>query len=253
MRISRTFGAWRTYPEVREAGALTLASIAAARRCIYMENQYYTSPVVAEALAVRLGEPQGPEVILISTQHSPSWFDRMTMDRTRIEFIKRLLAADRFGRFHFYSPVTTLGRLVIVHAKMAIVDDDFLRVGSANMNNRSTGFDSECDVSFDATTEAHRAFIARLRMRLLAHWLGCPIETFEAAVEREGSFGKAVEALRATGHCRLRPVPPRRLSPLAKFIAAFHIGDPISPKDSMHLGLRRRRLAAEVAAVEDGA
>jgi phosphatidylserine/phosphatidylglycerophosphate/cardiolipin synthase-like enzyme len=249
VRISRTSGAWRTYPEVRESRALTLASIAAARRCIYLENQYYTSPVIAEALAARLAEPEGPEVILVSSEHSPSWFDRMTMDRTRIEFIKRLLAADHFGRFHFYSPVTSLGRLIIVHAKLAIIDDDFLRVGSANLNNRSTGFDTECDLSFQAESAANRAFIEGLRARLVAHWLGCATDEFEAVAAREGSLGKAIEALRATGHCRLKPVTPRRLSPLAQFIAAFHLGDPIGPEDSMRLGLRRRRIAAEVAAV----
>ena len=45
---------------------------------------------MAEALAARLKEEDGPEIVLVSTQHSPSWFDRMTMDRTRILFLKRL-------------------------------------------------------------------------------------------------------------------------------------------------------------------
>ncbi len=57
---------------------------ARATTCIYMENQYFTSEVIAAALAARLAEPKGPEVVLVSTQHSPSYFDQLTMDRTRL-------------------------------------------------------------------------------------------------------------------------------------------------------------------------
>ncbi|HXV01410.1 MAG TPA: phospholipase D-like domain-containing protein [Caulobacteraceae bacterium] len=248
-RISRTVGAWRGHPEVREAFALTLASFAAAQRTIYLENQYFTSPVAAEALAARLQEPDGPEVIMVAPQHSPSWFDRMTMDRTRVEFIKRLMTADRFGRFHSYSPVTTLGRIIIVHAKLAIVDDDFLRIGSANLNNRSTGFDTECDLTFHARTESNRGFIGVLRNRLVAHWLGCDSSELGAALRAQGRLGAAIETLRAAGRNRLRSLGPRRLSPVARFVAAFHLGDPVGPDDSFHLVRRQRRLAADARAV----
>ncbi|HEX4096826.1 MAG TPA: phospholipase, partial [Caulobacteraceae bacterium] len=73
--ISRTEPEWGGYPDVRENEALHLTAIGSASRCIYLENQYFTSPVVAEALAARLDDPDGPEVILVSTQRSPSWFD----------------------------------------------------------------------------------------------------------------------------------------------------------------------------------
>ncbi|MEO8926971.1 MAG: phospholipase D-like domain-containing protein [Caulobacteraceae bacterium] len=250
--LSRTAGAWRGWPEVRESKMLSLASIAAARRCIYMENQYFTSPIVAEALAARLEETDGPEVILVSTQHSPSWFDQMTMDRTRSDFIRRLKAADRRRRFHVYSPVTTLGRTIIVHAKLAIIDDVLMRIGSANMNNRSTGFDSECDLSLEAageTAEASRVEIDAIRTRLLAHWLGCSIETMQGALRDEGGVGAALEALRRSGHCRLLPIEPVTLGPLATFIATFHVGDPVQPADSWRPVKRRRDLAAEVKAL----
>ena len=51
----------------------------------------------------------------------------------------------------------------MVHSKVMIIDDRFLRVGSANLNNRSMGADTECDLAFEATSEAHRKYIARLR------------------------------------------------------------------------------------------
>jgi hypothetical protein len=37
-----------------------LASIKAAKRLIYLENQYLTSPIIVEALAERLAEPTAP-------------------------------------------------------------------------------------------------------------------------------------------------------------------------------------------------
>jgi phosphatidylserine/phosphatidylglycerophosphate/cardiolipin synthase-like enzyme len=252
--LSRTAGAWRGWPKAQEVKALSLASIAAAKRCIYLENQYFTSPIVAEALAARLEEPAGPEVIIVSTQHSPSWFDQITMDRTRSNFIKRLKGADVHGRFHAYSPVTMLGRTIIVHAKLAIVDDVLLRIGSANMNNRSTGFDTECDLSLEAvgeTGDASRSEIDAIRCRLLAHWLGCGIETMRGAIEDEGGIGAAIEALRRSGHNRLLPIEPITLGPLATFIATFHIGDPVEPSDSFRPVKRRRDLDREVTALAD--
>jgi phosphatidylserine/phosphatidylglycerophosphate/cardiolipin synthase-like enzyme len=247
--ISRAQGAWKVYPEVRETHALTLAAIAAAKRCIYMENQYFTSPVVAEALANRLEATRGPEVVLVSAAHSPSWFDRLTMDRTRGDFIHRLRRADQYGRFRIYSPSTRLGRDIIVHAKLMIVDDELVRVGSANMNNRSTGFDTECDLSFTAVSPINRAAVRILRTRLTAHWLGCSEDEVDEAVMASPGLGAAIDVLRAAGHTRLRPIAPEALGPIARFIAAFHIGDPLTPEDSLRLLLRRKRLAAEVATV----
>jgi phosphatidylserine/phosphatidylglycerophosphate/cardiolipin synthase-like enzyme len=250
--ISRTGAGWRRYPEVRENEALHVASIRAAKACIYMENQYFTSPLIAAELAKRLAEPDGPEVIIVSTEHSPSYFDQMTMDRTRLKFIQTLKSADRHRRFRAYSPVTTLGRTIIVHAKLTIIDDTLLRIGSANINNRSLGFDTECDLSLaasGASSAANRAEITRLRNKLLAHWLGCVEAPMEAAILRLGSVGAALEELRNSGYCRLRPIEPKPLLPLAAFIAAFHLGDPVGPKDSWRPWKRRKAASAEVAIV----
>jgi phosphatidylserine/phosphatidylglycerophosphate/cardiolipin synthase-like enzyme len=248
--LSLTYGKWRAGPEVRESEELYLASIAGAKRRIYLENQYFTSPIVAEALAQRLAEPRGPEVILVSAEHSPSYFDQMTMDRTRSLFIQRLKDADRHGRLHVYSPVTTLGRIIIVHAKLAIIDDVLLRVGSSNLNNRSAGFDSECDLSLEASgpgAAAVKARISEIQVRLIAHWLGCADEVVAAALQRAGSLGKAIEALRLAGYARLRPIAPTPLGPFALFVAEFHLGDPISSADSLRPWKRRRLMKAKLA------
>jgi phosphatidylserine/phosphatidylglycerophosphate/cardiolipin synthase-like enzyme len=249
--LSRTAAAWRTYPEVKENVALHVAAIRAAKSCIYMESQYFTSPLIARELAKRLAEANGPEVILVSTEHSPSYFDQMTMDRTRLTFIQTLRRADHHGRFRAYSPVTTLGLTIIVHAKLTIIDDVLLRIGSANINNRSLGFDTECDLSLEASgpgSAANRAEIIRLRNKLLAHWLGCVEAPMEQAIQRTGGVGPALEELRNAGYCRLRPIELKPLAPLAAFIAAYHLGDPVGPDDSWRPWKRRKAVAAEARA-----
>ncbi|HEX3917444.1 MAG TPA: phospholipase D-like domain-containing protein [Caulobacteraceae bacterium] len=240
--LSRTMGAWRRHPEVREVERLHLASIAAAERCIYMENQYFTSPLIAGALERRLREPDGPEVVLIGAEHSPSYFDQATMDKTRVRFIERLKAADAYGRFRAYSPVTTLGRIIIVHAKLTIIDDRLLRIGSANINNRSLGFDTECDMSFEATGPSgagNRSEIQRLHTRLLAHWLGCEDSIVDDAIRAAGSVGAALEQLRNAGYAKLRPIQLPPVKGLAAVIAAYHFGDPFSPADSARAWRRK--------------
>ena len=246
--LSRTEPAWRGASKVRENEALHLAGNAAAKSCIYMENQYFTSELMARALATRLAEPTGPDIVLVSTTRSPSYFDQNTMDPTRSRFIKTLKAADHFGRFQIYSPVTALGRDIIVHAKVTVIDNFLVRVGSANMNNRSFGFDTECDLSLEAdgrVADSQRAVIGRLRTDILAHWLGCTAAVVDDAIAKDGGVCRALESLRQAGLHRLRPIPPQRLHPLAALIADWHIGDPMSPADAFRPWKRRRAIEQE--------
>jgi len=246
---ARTYGRWRDHCEVREVEALHIASIRAARRLIYMENQYFTSPLIAEALAARLREPDGPEVILISTEHSPSYFDQATMDKTRFDFISHLLTADAHRRFCVYSPVTTLGRTIIVHAKLTIIDDTLLRIGSANINNRSMGFDSECDLVLETQGAIQETRLAELRLGLLAHWLGCSHDVVRKAFSATGDrWRPAIEALREGGYTRLRPITPGTLDPLSGLVAKHHLGDPSAASDAWRPWRRRDAIRRSLTA-----
>ncbi len=239
----RTYAAWRNQPAVRQVETLHTRAIREATRLIYMENQYFTSPLIAEALATRLREPEGPEVVLISTQHSPSYFDQATMDKTRFDFISHLRTADAHGRFRMFSPVTTLGRTIIVHAKMTIVDDTLLRIGSANINNRSMGFDSECDLVLEALTPAHRARIADLRIGLVAHWFGCDEGTIrDALASQNDRWCATLDELREGGYARLRPIDPGKMTALSGVVAKHHIGDPVAAGDAWKPWRRRAAL-----------
>ena len=74
-----------------------------------------------------------------------------------------------------------------------------LRAGSSNLNNRSTGFDTECDIAIEAAEgeagEATRAAIHHHRCRTIGHFLATTPEAVEAEIERTGSIAKAIEAL----------------------------------------------------------
>ena len=247
--FARTMPRWRKHPEVRENERLHLLAIAAARRLIYMENQYFTSPVMAEALAARLAEPDGPEVVLVSTLHSPSYFDRATMDRTRLHFVETLRKADAGRRLRVFCPVTKKGRFIIVHAKLTIIDDELLRVGSANLNNRSTGLDTECDLVVQAQGSedegAARRAIRGYRRALLAHWLHRSEAEVQAALEAAASVGAAVEALDDPDDRLLRPLKEKRIGPIFELIARYHLGDPVGAQDNWKPWRRRRVIAAE--------
>jgi phosphatidylserine/phosphatidylglycerophosphate/cardiolipin synthase-like enzyme len=248
--IARTEPIWAGRPLVDEWRRLTLAAIAGARRTIYLENQYFTSPVIAEAIARRLAEPEGPEVVFISAEHSPSWFDRLTMDRTRTLVLRRLHRADVFGRFHAYHADTSSGRPIIIHAKLAITDDSLARIGSANLNNRSSELDTECELAIEASDEAGAAAIAHLRNRLVGHYLARSASDVATAVQRNGGLIGAIEALNR--HGRLKPITPLRMGAFTSLVAAYHLGDPIGVYDAWRPWRRKRLLELEVQAVARG-
>jgi phosphatidylserine/phosphatidylglycerophosphate/cardiolipin synthase-like enzyme len=254
--IARTEPAWRDQAEVRETEALHLKSIAVARRTIYLENQYFTSLVIGAALAKRLQEPDGPEVVIVSTLHSPSYFDRFTMDRTRWRLIERLKGADRHGRLRAFCPRTEEGHPIIVHSKCSIIDDRLLRVGSTNLNHRSAGFDTECDLALEADGPEASAAVAAFRARLLGHYLGLGAPAVQAAIDREGgSLVRAIDALNTGAPPRLEPLPEVAMGPVARIVSAYHLGDPVGPADSWRPLFRRRRLKPYETALEqaDGA
>jgi phosphatidylserine/phosphatidylglycerophosphate/cardiolipin synthase-like enzyme len=234
--VARTEPERRERPAVRENEALHVDAIRRARRLIYLENQYFTSPVIAAALADRLRDPDGPEIVLVTTGGSPSWFDRMTMDTARSEVLFRLEQADEHNRFFAFTPHTAGGRRIIVHAKVSIYDDEIIRIGSTNLNNRSFGFDTECDVAAQPGTEAGREAIRRFRHRTIGHWIGVDGDAFAAAEALAGSVGEAVRRFDGGRMQMLGATPP---SGFEQFVAEFQIGDPTSPHDAFRPWRRR--------------
>ena len=241
--IARTRAPWRGGPAIREVEALFLEHIARARRYIYMESQYFASRAVAEAMAVRLTEPEPPEIVLVTSVSAHSWLQRQAMDNARARLLRALARIDHAGRLHAYAPLTAAGTQIYVHAKLMIVDDAIVRVGSANLNNRSMGLDSECDLFIDAARPGNGHIgpaIANLRHRLLAEHCGITAGEVVAAL-RNGSMADLVASLPKTGR-RLAPLPLRRLSQTQKALADAALLDPERPDEIFAAPARRRGL-----------
>lgn len=246
--IARTVPPRNGAAAVREVERLYLDMIAAARRHLYIENQYFTSPRLAEALARRLAEPDGPEVALVLRLLSHGWLEEHTMHVLRTRLIGRLREADRYGRFRVYyphMPGLPEGWCVDVHSKAMVVDDRCLRVGSANLCNRSMGVDSECDVAIESRGEARvAAAIGASRDRLLAEHLGVAPERFAREMQRCASLHGAIAALRSDGRSL------RELNELKHWPAVVHeiaaVADPDEP-------IALERLRIELAHDEPGA
>ncbi|MFA9461355.1 phospholipase D-like domain-containing protein [Thiohalorhabdus sp. Cl-TMA] len=207
--IARTHPAYEGKPEAREIEALHLDAIAAARRFIYIENQYLTSHAVGQALSGRLAEVDGPEVAIVLPLRKDGWLERQTMDVLRTRLLRQLRAADQHHRLRVYYPhIPGLGReWVSVHSKVLVADDRLVRLGSANMSNRSMGLDTECDLAVEAGPgeEAVRAVIAGLRNRLLAEHLDVTEEQVAEALAAESPVA-AIESLRTESGRSLRPL-----------------------------------------------
>ena len=199
---------------------------------------------MAAALAARLAEPEGPEIVIVLSERSPSGFDRLTMDSARRGLIRSLRRADRFDRLRIVAPHTEKRRPILVHAKVAIIDERLLRIGSTNLNNRSFGYDTECDLAVEvpAGDAESRAAVRRLLVRLLAHHGGCPPDVFAEAFEARGSLRAVLDDPRLMPSPRVCPLVPSRRGPVARLVEAFHLGDPVSPADAWRPWRRRALL-----------
>ncbi len=212
--ISRTQPAHAGREEIHEIESLYLAIIAATRRTLYIESQYFASRLLAEAIATRLAEPEGPEVVVVNPESAQGWLEEAAMGSARARLLAIVRNADVHGRFRLYTPVTDRGNAIYVHAKIVVMDDRLMRVGSSNLNNRSLGFDTECDLSVEALRggpdEAdRRARIGGLRNRLLAEHLGVAPTTVKRAIDTTGgSLIDAIEALRGPGRSLVPFEPP---------------------------------------------
>lgn len=231
--IARTRAAHGEVAEVREVEALWLDMIAAVRRHLYIENQYLTSGKIAAAIAKRMAEDDPPEIVIVMPRTADGWLEQKAMDAARVRLARAIGKVDRLNRFRIYVPVTAGGTDIYVHAKLAVLDDRLLRVGSANLNNRSLGLDSECDVVIDAALPANRncgPVFCDVRNRLLAEHLGSTAEEVAAVISETGSLIAAIDRLTRPGRRLdlLDLVPP---GPLDGFIADNELLDPENPGD----------------------
>jgi phosphatidylserine/phosphatidylglycerophosphate/cardiolipin synthase-like enzyme len=251
--VSRTIPASGGEPEIREIKTLTDDALRAARHSIYIEAQYFADAAVGDLLETALRQEHGPEIVLLTVRSDKGFLERWAMGSNRDRLIRRLRRADRFGRFRAFYPVL-IGpdgdREIFVHSKLMVIDDRLLRLGSANLNRRSTGLDTECDLSIEAGNEdiEPRQAIARIRNALLSEHLGVAPAKLAAAVRDHRSLIRALESLN-NGQRRLRPFDhvsdegPIRLMPGSRLLdpaKPFPLGSLLSRRARRHVRRRER-------------
>jgi phosphatidylserine/phosphatidylglycerophosphate/cardiolipin synthase-like enzyme len=221
--------------------SLYLDMIAAARRYIYIENQYFTARSLGDALAARLAEADGPDIIVVTRLSSNGWLEAPTMSALRTVLLRKLRDADAHGRFQAWFP-SVQGECCDVHSKLMMVDDQWLRVGSANFANRSMGLDTECDLVIAAgDSEEARAGMIAARNALLAEHLDVAPGDLEKALEAARSLGAAVTYLAQHSGRTLRPFQHLDDPSAAVVALAEGVADPRRPVclDELIAGLSR--------------
>jgi phosphatidylserine/phosphatidylglycerophosphate/cardiolipin synthase-like enzyme len=245
VRIARTIPEMAGQEPAHESERLFLMQIAAARYHVYIESQYFASRRIAEAIARRLDEPDGPEFVVVNPENAQGWLEPIAMDTARARLVEALRRRDTHGRFRLYHPFTAGGAPVYAHAKILIADGRVLRLGSSNMNNRSLRLDTECDLAIEAADEATAERIAAIRDDLVAEHLGVAPERVTATMAETGSLIATVEALRGDGRS-LRPYRAPNLNAVEQWLADNEVLDPEGPGEMFEVvsrrGLFRRRL-----------
>ncbi len=268
--IMRTVAALEEHAEeIREIERATVAAIGSAERFIYIENQYVTSKTACEALVARMRAQPQLEVLVVTSRDPGGWLETETMGVGRQRFMAAFDEPPLATRIQFVAPlarsdgpadedaskITMDGVLAIrVHAKVLIVDDGFLRIGSANLNNRSMGYDTECDVAIEAENAGQRTAIASVRNRLIAEHWGSDEKSVAAAFESGERARAALESLRrvpvfstahSARHPRLQPWRRAARAPAYRSVEPIERVEPAGIDLVVQLGDPERVVSAE--------
>jgi phosphatidylserine/phosphatidylglycerophosphate/cardiolipin synthase-like enzyme len=147
-----------------------LLALRSANRLVYLENQFLWSPEITEVLIEKLRRPPDERFrVVLVLPRKPS----NGADTTRGQLGRLLDADDDAGRLLAVTLTSHGGEKsvpVYVHAKLGIVDDTWMTVGSANLNEHSLFNDTEANL---VTDDAE--VIRETRLRLWAEHLERPV------------------------------------------------------------------------------
>jgi phosphatidylserine/phosphatidylglycerophosphate/cardiolipin synthase-like enzyme len=226
--IARTLPAYRGQKEITEVAELAHDAIRAAKSLIYIEAQYFTARSIGRTLASRLREPDGPEIVIVLNHRARGLIERFSMGMNSDRLIRKLRKADHYNRLRVCYPYVSDGGTetdVFMHAKLIAIDDRFIKIGSANFNNRSIGVDSECDLAIDADRAATAQEIRAVRIRLLAEHLGCRTTTLARILRECGSTIATIDRV-SSDHRGLRTFDAMHEKGPTRFLPGSWIFDP---------------------------
>lgn len=199
---------------VREIRRLFRDAVEAAEALVYIENQYFSAQALFEALLRRMRERGRPrlEIVLMLAKEANAFVEQASIGVAQAKIVSRLKqVADETGhRLGVFYPVSRTENgedaPTYIHSKLLLVDDEFLSVGSANMNNRSMGLDTELNVSWQAHRgdEDARRSIRAARLDLLAEHTG--VDSADDFAPIDGLVDR-LEALAQNPASRLRAHP----------------------------------------------
>ena len=161
VQVLRTYPAKRPpYPFARDGersiGRAYRKAIRRARKLVYVEDQYLWSDWWADAIAEALQTHTDLRVVVVVPRYAErAGFAGKAENIGRQRVIKRLRAAGG-DRVAFYDIENVAGTPIYVHAKVCVIDDVWLEVGSDNLNRRSWTHDSELSCAVLDTTYDER-------------------------------------------------------------------------------------------------
>jgi phosphatidylserine/phosphatidylglycerophosphate/cardiolipin synthase-like enzyme len=216
----------RTYPSKRPPfpfatkGERTIArayehAFARATRLVYIEDQYLWSHLVARTLADALRRAPRLQVIAVVPRF-PDKDGRVSGPPNRLGQLSAMkLLTDAGGeRFAVYNLENQAGTPVYVHAKVCIVDDEWMTCGSDNFNIRSWTHDSELTC---AVVDPDGLLPRHLRTALWSEHLGLPPDDPRLR-DVDGAIDLWRQRTRSTGS-RARPHHPAPVSRAARLWA----------------------------------
>lgn len=202
-RAGETFAGRPVFPggrpiavRLRTTQDIWVRSLLAARRFIYIEEQYLLSRCAAEAIRRVIGRLDHVTILVAPSELTGlpgQW-------RRRRNFIDHITGGRPQPKLRIYTRIAgpvancnrTRGRHLYVHSKMAVIDDELLIVGSANMNNRGWETDTEVVVaSFQDAAPGALTAAKRLRKALWAEHLGQPLAAVDNPITAKGLWDTA--------------------------------------------------------------
>jgi phosphatidylserine/phosphatidylglycerophosphate/cardiolipin synthase-like enzyme len=196
-------------------------AIAEAERFVYIETQYFTSRSIAQALLARFCDESRPklELVVVLPRVADSGKEAFATGDTQRMVLGALEAAARATghELRFLCSVANDADddsgATFIHSKVVIIDDRMLCVGSANLTERSMGYDTELSLFWDSAGEPGlESDIRRVRSSLLAEHAHRAPEELEAAPSLVAVVDAWVESSSTRLRlCHFEPSPPNVL------------------------------------------
>jgi phospholipase D1/2 len=202
---------------IQEIRQLFVDAIDSAEHLIYIENQYFSSNAIFGALSKRMQQKARSrlQIILVLAKDANAFVEKVSIGIAQAKIIGRLkeLAAETGHRLSvYYSACRTddgQEAPIYIHSKLLLVDDRFLSVGSANMNNRSMGLDTEINITWEASPNQNRLIrsLRDIRVNLLAEHIGRKDRKEMHRLASAEGLVDHLDQLASDGSCRLRRHP----------------------------------------------